>query len=190
MHERHRSPYQSPLRSLSRWSKCPKERKLRTTERSKWPRNSTVLGWSDPTFAHGSVAKVNRGSLQPNKKLLAGARVCGEDLGEAGEEGRNYLLQLRLHHLLHLVMRISLGKRGNRRHENEKSDAEKNTRSGGSDPAFWRTSRPKVLWGRSRPRRHFVPRRIARLRGRPREFVRQFCLTFCTNTKGEARCPF
>jgi hypothetical protein len=28
-----------------------------------------VLGWSDPTFAHDSVAKVNRGSLQPNKKL-------------------------------------------------------------------------------------------------------------------------
>jgi hypothetical protein len=34
----------------------------------------------------------------------------GENLGEAGEEGRNYLLQLRLHHLLQLVMRISLGK--------------------------------------------------------------------------------
>jgi hypothetical protein len=30
-----------------------------------------VLGWSDPTFAHGSVPKVNRGSLQPNRKLPA-----------------------------------------------------------------------------------------------------------------------
>jgi hypothetical protein len=30
---------------------------------------NTVLGWSDPTFAHGSVAKVMHGSLQPNKKL-------------------------------------------------------------------------------------------------------------------------
>jgi len=43
---------------------------LRTTERSNWPRNGTGLGWSDPTFAHGSVAKVSRGSLQPNKKIL------------------------------------------------------------------------------------------------------------------------
>jgi hypothetical protein len=65
------------------------------------------LGWSDPTFAHDSVAKVTRGSLQPNKKLLS---VRGEKLGEAGADGRNYILQLRLHHLLHLVMRISLGK--------------------------------------------------------------------------------
>ena len=69
---------------------------------------NTVLGWSDPTLAHDSVAKVNRGSLQPNKKLLS-VRV-GENLGEAGEEGRNYLLQLRLRHLLQLGMRISLVK--------------------------------------------------------------------------------
>ncbi len=36
--------------------------------------------------------------------------VRGENLGEAGEEGRNYLLQLRLHHLLQLRMHVSLGK--------------------------------------------------------------------------------
>jgi hypothetical protein len=46
-------------------------------------------------------------SAQPNKKLPS---VRGENLGEAGEEGRNYVLQLRLHHLLLLVIRISLGK--------------------------------------------------------------------------------
>jgi hypothetical protein len=34
----------------------------------------------------------------------------GENLDEAGEEGRNYVLQLRLHHLLLLVNLISLGK--------------------------------------------------------------------------------
>jgi hypothetical protein len=33
-----------------------------------------VLGWSDPTFAHGSVAKVTRGSLQPNKNFFRYAR--------------------------------------------------------------------------------------------------------------------
>ena len=32
---------------------------------------NTVLGWSDPTFAHDCVAKVIRGSLQPNKQLRA-----------------------------------------------------------------------------------------------------------------------
>ena len=31
----------------------------------------------------------------------------GENLGKGGEEGRNYVLQLRLHHLLHLLMRLS-----------------------------------------------------------------------------------
>jgi len=35
----------------------------------------TVLGWSDPTFAHSSVPKVNRGSLQPNRKLPS-VRAC------------------------------------------------------------------------------------------------------------------
>ena len=34
-----------------------------------------MLGWSDPTFAHGSVPKVTRGSLQPNKKLPS-VRAC------------------------------------------------------------------------------------------------------------------
>ena len=67
------------------------------------------LGWSDPTFAHDCVAKVTRGSLQPNKNFF-GARA--ENLDEAGEEGRNYVLQLRLHHLLLLVIRVSLGKTG------------------------------------------------------------------------------
>ena len=71
MRERRRSPYPSPSRSPWGASKCPGKKKLRTTEWAKWPRNGTGLGWSDPTFAHDSVAKVNRGSLQPNKKLRA-----------------------------------------------------------------------------------------------------------------------
>ena len=36
---------------------------------------NTGVGGSDPTFAHGSVAKVNCGSLLPNKKLHA-VRAC------------------------------------------------------------------------------------------------------------------
>jgi hypothetical protein len=42
-----------------------KEKKLSIAERSIWTRHGSVLGWSDPTFAHDSVAKVIRGSLQP-----------------------------------------------------------------------------------------------------------------------------
>jgi hypothetical protein len=43
---------------------------------------NTVLGWSDPTFAHGSVAKVSRGSLQPNKKILLvrGVRIWAKQV--------------------------------------------------------------------------------------------------------------
>jgi hypothetical protein len=66
-----------------------------------------VLGWSDPTLAHDCVAKVNRGSLQPNSRLRAMRACAVKNLGETGAEGRNYLPQLRLHHLLHLGMRVS-----------------------------------------------------------------------------------
>ncbi len=55
---------------------------------------NTVLGWSDPTFAHGSVAKVSRGSLQPNRNSFGARR---ENLGETGAEGKDYTLHLRLH---------------------------------------------------------------------------------------------
>ncbi len=68
----------------------------------------TALGWSDPTFVHGSVPKSEPWVAPAQQETSFGAR--GENLGEAGEEGRNYVLQLRLHHLLLLVILISLGK--------------------------------------------------------------------------------
>lgn len=37
------------------------EKLLSMTEHTIWTRLGTVLGWSDPAFAHGSVAKVPRG---------------------------------------------------------------------------------------------------------------------------------
>lgn len=45
-----------------------------------------MLGWSDPTFAHDCVAKVNRGSLQPNKKLLSvrAGRIWSKQLKKVG----------------------------------------------------------------------------------------------------------
>ena len=45
------------------------EKKLSVVGRSIWTRCGSVLGWSDPTFAHDSVAKVVRGSLQPTRSL-------------------------------------------------------------------------------------------------------------------------
>ena len=47
---------------------------------------NTELGWSDPTFAHGSVPKVSRGSLQPNKKLLSAraARIWAKQVKKVG----------------------------------------------------------------------------------------------------------
>jgi hypothetical protein len=40
----------------------------------------------DPTFAHDSVAKVSRGSLQPNKKLLSvpAARILVDQVKKVG----------------------------------------------------------------------------------------------------------
>jgi hypothetical protein len=70
---------------------------------------NTGMGWSDPTFAHGSVAKLIPGVAPAQQEVSFGR---GENLGKEGEEGRNYVLQLRLHHLLHLVMCSSFGKTG------------------------------------------------------------------------------
>jgi len=53
---------------------------------------NTELGWSDPTFAHGSVPKVSRGSLQPNKKLLSvrAARICAKQVKKVKKVGITY----------------------------------------------------------------------------------------------------
>jgi hypothetical protein len=52
---------------------------------------NTVLGWSDPTFAHGSVPKVSRGSLQPSTENFTRvlptclSRFCTTNVKEEGE---------------------------------------------------------------------------------------------------------
>ena len=62
------------------------ERKLRTTGWARWPWNGTELGWSDPTFAHGSVPKVYRGSLQSNRNLISvrAARIWAKQVKKVG----------------------------------------------------------------------------------------------------------
>ena len=54
------------------------KKKLSVAGRSIWTRHGPVLGWSDPTFAHDSVAKVIRGSLQPTRSLGNVPRGEGE----------------------------------------------------------------------------------------------------------------
>src|ERR1700687_557521 len=46
----------------------------------------TELGWSDPSFAHGSVLKVSRWSLQSNKKLLSvrAGRIWAKQVKKVG----------------------------------------------------------------------------------------------------------
>jgi hypothetical protein len=69
---RHRDVHQSNCASVRN------EKKLSIAERSIWTRPGTVLGWGDPTFAHGSVAKVIRGSLQPKCSVRSVPRGEGE----------------------------------------------------------------------------------------------------------------
>jgi hypothetical protein len=54
------------------------KKQLSRTERTIWTWLGTVLGWSDPTFAHGSVPNVIRGSLQPNCSVRGVPRGDGE----------------------------------------------------------------------------------------------------------------
>src|SRR6266478_8537810 len=108
MHERHRSPYPLPSRSSWRSSKWQMDKRLRTTRRSIWPRAKDRVGLERPHLCTRFRAQSEPRVAPAQQETSFGTR--GENLGEAGEEGRNYLLQLRLHHLLQLVMRISLGK--------------------------------------------------------------------------------
>src|SRR5712692_11825739 len=64
----------------------------------------------EPHFCTRFRAQSESWVAPAQQEAFFGARVRAENLREAGEEGRNYLLQLRLHHLLHLVMRINLWK--------------------------------------------------------------------------------
>jgi len=66
------------LRHQTGSAKFGNERQLDSMEPTIWTRHGTVLGWSDPTFAHGSVAKVILGSLQPTRSLRIARPGKGE----------------------------------------------------------------------------------------------------------------
>lgn len=73
---------------------------------------NTVLGWSDPTFGHGPMSKVNRGSLQPKKipfdVLPAGAAGFWtkqvKDKIDSGEARKDYAPHFHCCQLLHSML--------------------------------------------------------------------------------------
>jgi hypothetical protein len=73
---------------------------------AEWPR----VGLERPHFCTRFRAQSESWVAPAQQEDSFGTR--GENFGEAGEEGRNYLLQFRLQHLLELGMRIRLGKTG------------------------------------------------------------------------------
>src|SRR5947209_7994228 len=89
-------------------AQMPRQERVAHDRMGKMAAECHRVGLERPTthFGHGTVRE--SGVAPAQQETSFGAR--GENLGEAGEEGRNYVLQLRLHHLLLLVMRISLGK--------------------------------------------------------------------------------
>ena len=74
-----------------------------------WRDNQFGVGLERPHFCTRFCAQSESWVAPAQQEASFGALVRGEDFGEAGEEGRNYLLQLRLLHLLQLGMHISLG---------------------------------------------------------------------------------
>ena len=81
----------------------------------------------------------------------ASARFLQANRRKTPEEGRNYTLQLLLLHLLQSVAQAISFRSREIRNAGRKRRRGKNTKSGGSDPTFSAFSRPKSLWGRSRP---------------------------------------
>ena len=82
--------------------------RLRVARHWIWTRAKHRVGLERPHFWTRFRAQSKSWVAPAQQEDSFGAR--GENLVEAAEEGRNYLLQLRLQQLLQLVMRISLGK--------------------------------------------------------------------------------
>ncbi len=117
------------------------------------------------------------------------ARMRRQISDEISEDGKSYSLHFQNCHFFtrRSALLNSFSKTCNKR-TRETHRAEK-VKSGGSDPTFLQRTRPKVSRSRSRPRwtsgRHVLRGECADQRN-----CQTRCLTFCMNTKGEARCPF
>jgi len=86
----------------------PKQEKVAHGRKGQMAAERRRVGLERPHFGTRFRAQSDSWVAPAQQEDPFGAR--GENLGEAGEEGRNYALQLRLQQLLQLVMRITLGK--------------------------------------------------------------------------------
>jgi hypothetical protein len=191
VHEKHRSPYPSPSRSLCRFSKCRKEKRLKAKRRSIWTRLGTVLGWSDPTFVHGSVAKVIRGIAPAHKEIPSGvlpARVDGYQTKRV-KKVRITLCTFRTAissphaRPTEFVLKDLQGPR-------QRKLPRKIGQIGRERPHFLAVNPPKSFVGSLPPSQTLPIDAFCAGESAAPRICQTTCLTFCRNKKGESRCPF
>lgn len=135
---------------------------------------NTVLGWSDPTFGHRSVPKVNHGSLQPTGLF---SMFCPPAPPDSGGNGQ----RMKLTRVKEVKIAVCTFITAN--------FFTRSSACGIGSQAFATTASAKVA-AQKRSNRGFAPTRIAKLRWAAPRICQTTCLTFCTNKKGEASCPF
>ena len=86
-----------------------------------------------------------------NDPCVAPAQHNCESPGKWGEESKNCILQLRLHHFLHQELVYTIHPQRLSVRNRRETHCPRKTKSGGSDPTFSALSRPKSCWGHSRP---------------------------------------
>ncbi len=137
---------------------------------------NTVLGWSDPTFAHGSVPKVSRGSLQSTKRFVP--VFCPGTSPDSGETRRRKKVnQVKTVGITVCTLRTATSSpdalqtqfilRRLQRPLLRKSPRKKGHVGRERPHFFCRRSAQKLSGGRSRPRGHFALTYCVIARGGP-----------------------
>lgn len=116
---------------------------LRMTGYALWKRAKHRVGLERPYHL-----ALRRGQNDPR---VAPAQHNCESPGKLGEEGKNCILQLRLHHSLHQELVYTIHPQRLSVSNRRETHRPRKTKSGGSDPTFLALSRPKSCWGHSRP---------------------------------------
>lgn len=188
---RHRDVHQSNCVSIR------DEKKLSIAERSIWTRPGTVLGWSDPTFAHDSVAKGCLGSLQPTRFLSMFCPHASPD--SRRKKGRKKVTKVKTVGITLCTFRIanfftrcsafairplSLATTTSSRVTAQKGQI------GRERPHFFADVPPKSFLGSLPPSQALRVDELLCLDGASPRVCQTECLTFCRNGKGETLCPF
>ena len=197
MHERHRSPYPSPSRSPWRSGKCPKEKRLRLTKGSIWPRVKHRVGLERPHFLPLARAKKPTGVAPPQPIGQAVNTFRWTDLSSSDQsfpvapEGHPHSssssstieIEVKSSSPLyfsgdftnHFTWGVApwLGKSIRCTLQKVPSCTHTGTMGGRERPHPLTHGASRLPCGRSRPRRHFAHRALRGDVGQPLEFVRQ-----------------